>query len=336
MSRQRTINDQIWRSNRLSGCTVEDRYALFYFLTSPFSNVIGAYEIVLRVAASEMGWDVESQLMNVIRRLVDADLIYFDADANHVWVKVWWDHNSAKMAVASTLRKKTLEQIAALPERWRNDYAGDFINRLPADDPLRDTVAIALAYPSDRVPTAYAGPSDSQSPVQSRQNNALINQGVSHPDTLAIPYPQGTDRRPGNTTTNTNSIYNTTTTTGADHGLQYPSSLVPAERLSIRNLIANIPANDAQALLDELEGAIKKPGTIRTSKVAYFKGLVDRHRSGGFVPSAGILVATRRERDAAIVEASRVSESASLSKTECQARLQDLKSQLGMRTRMPR
>lgn len=30
MSRQRTINDQIWRSNRLSGCTVEDRYALVY------------------------------------------------------------------------------------------------------------------------------------------------------------------------------------------------------------------------------------------------------------------------------------------------------------------
>ncbi|WP_235181218.1 hypothetical protein [Bordetella bronchiseptica] len=114
--------------------------------------MIGAYEVVLRVAASEMGWDVESQLINVIRRLVDADLIYFDADANYVWVKVWWDHNSAKMAVASTLRKKTLQQIEALPERWRNDYVDDFINRLPADDPLRDTIASALASPSDRVP----------------------------------------------------------------------------------------------------------------------------------------------------------------------------------------
>jgi len=36
MSQQRTINDQIWRSDRLSGCTVEDRYALLYFLSSPF------------------------------------------------------------------------------------------------------------------------------------------------------------------------------------------------------------------------------------------------------------------------------------------------------------
>ncbi|MDF3846652.1 hypothetical protein [Achromobacter denitrificans] len=335
MSRQRTINDQIWRSNRLSGCTVEDRYALFYFLTSPFSNVIGAYEIVLRVAASEMGWDVESQLMNVIRRLVDADLIYFDADANHVWVKVWWDHNSAKMAVASTLRKKTLEQIAALPERWRNDYAGDFINRLPADDPLRDTVAMALAYPSDRVSTAYADPSDSPSPIQSGKSDAVINQGVSEADTVSIPYRQGMDRRPGNTTTNTNSIYNTTTTTGADHGLQYPSSLAPAERVSVQNLIANIPADSAQALLDELEGAIKKPGTIRTSKVAYLKGLVDRHRTGGFVPSAGIQVATRRERHAASVNVC-TSEAPSLSKAESQARLHDLKAQLSMHTRMPR
>lgn len=336
MSRQRTINDQIWRSNRLSGCTVEDRYALFYFLTSPFSNVIGAYEIVLRVAASEMGWDVESQLMNVIRRLVDADLIYFDADANHVWVKVWWDHNSAKMAVASTLRKKTLEQIAALPERWRNDYAGDFINRLPADEPLRDTVAMAMAYPSDRVSTAYADPSDSPSPIQSGKIDAVINQGVSEPDTLSIPYRQGTDRRPGNTTTNTNSIYNTTTTTEADYGLQYPSSLAPAERLSIQNLIANIPADSAQALLDELEGAIKKPGTIRTSKVAYLKGLVDRHRTGGFVPSAGIRVATIRERQAASASAVCAPQPTSLSKAESQARLQDLKAQLGMQTRMPR
>ena len=105
--------------------------------------------------------------------------------------------------------------------------------------------------------------------------------------------------------------------------------------MSIQNLIANIPADSAQALLDELEGAIKKPGTIRTSKVAYLKGLVDRHRTGGFVPSAGIQVATRRERNAASVIA-HTPQPPSLSKAESQARLQDLKAQLGMQTRMPR
>jgi len=93
MSRLRVISDQTWRCNRLSGCTIEDRYALFYFLTSPFSNVIGAYEIVPRVAASEMGWDLESQLMPVMRRLIDAGMLDFDAQANYIWVKDWWDHN---------------------------------------------------------------------------------------------------------------------------------------------------------------------------------------------------------------------------------------------------
>ncbi|MGB3820486.1 hypothetical protein [Achromobacter pulmonis] len=240
------------------------------------------------------------------------------------------------MAVASTLRKKTLQQIEALPERWRNDYVDDFINRLPADDPLRDTVASALASPSDRVSTAYADPSDSQSSIHSAPHDALINQGVSEPDTLCTLYPNGMDRRPGNTTTNTNSIYNTTTTTGTGNGLQYPSSLARAERMSIQNLIANIPAESAQALLDELEGAIKKPGTIRTTKVAYLKGLVDRHRTGGFVPAAGIPIATRRERLAATQDMSPTSESVPLSKAESLARLQDLKAKLSMQARTPK
>jgi len=165
MSRQRTINDQIWRSNRLSGCTVEDRYALFYFLTSPFSNVIGAYEIVIRVAASEMGWDPDSQLMPVMRRLIDAGILDFDPQANYIWIKDWWDHNSAKMAVATTLRKKTLEQIAALPQGWRDAYVNDFIDRLPTEDPLRNTVAKALGYGPYRLSTPYAGPDDGRTPI---------------------------------------------------------------------------------------------------------------------------------------------------------------------------
>ncbi|WP_368655616.1 hypothetical protein ABRY94_04080 [Castellaniella ginsengisoli] len=147
MSRQRTINDQIWRSNRLSGCTVEDRYALFYFLTSPFSNVIGAYEIVIRGAASEMGWDPDSQLMPVMRRLIDAGILDFDPQANYIWIKDWWDHNSAKMAAATTLRKKTFEQIAALPQGWRDAYVNDFIDRLPTEDPLRNTVSTTTDNP---------------------------------------------------------------------------------------------------------------------------------------------------------------------------------------------
>ncbi|AWP83028.1 hypothetical protein [Bordetella bronchiseptica] len=336
MSRQRTINDQIWRSNRLSGCTVEDRYALFYFLTSPFSNVIGAYEIVIRVAASEMGWDPDSQLMPVMRRLIDAGILDFDPQANYIWIKDWWDHNSAKMAVATTLRKKTLEQIAALPQGWRDAYVNDFIDRLPTEDPLRNTVAKALGYGPYRLSTPYAGPDDGRTSIPAEAKDIHRNQSISNGHTPATAYLQGMGRGPGNTTTNTNPIYNPTTTTRTDNDLQYPTALVPAEKLSIQNLLTDVQSADAQALLDELDGAIKTPGTIRKTKVAYFKGILERHRTGGFVPSAGIPIATRRERLAATQDMSRASESAPLSKAASQARLQEIKAQLELHTRMPK
>lgn len=335
MSRQRTVSDQIWRSNRMSGFTEEDRYALLYFLTSPFSNVIGAYEVVIRIAASEMGWDPESQLMPVMRRLIDAGILDFDPQANYIWVKDWWDHHSAKMAVATTLRTKTLEQIEALPHAWRDAYVSDFINRLPAGDPLRKTVAKALAYGPYRLSTPYAEPDDGRMSISACAKDLHRNQSLNEGHTLGIAYPEAMDRGPGNTTTNTNLIYNPTTTRG-DDGLQYPRALVTAEKMSIQNLLTDVPLADAQALLDELEGAIKKPGTIQKSKVAYFKGLLNNHRKGGFVPAAGILVATRREHLTATHDASRASDSAPLSKAETQAQIQNLKAKLSIHTRMPK
>lgn len=335
MSRQRTINDQIWRSNRMSGCTVEDRYALFYFLTSPFSNVIGAYEIVIRVAASEMGWDPDSQLMPVVRRLVDASLIDFDPHANYIWIKDWWDHNSAKMAVASTLRKRTLDQIEALPQGWRDAYAANFINRLSAEDPLRNTVSIALGYGPHKVSIPYADPINSSGPSQNAPTQTEVNQGVGSADTLSTPYAEGIDRRPGNTTTNTNSKSNSTTTHGGLHRLHFPGGLLAAEQASIYDLLSDIQIDVAQSLLDELEGAIRCPGTIRTTKVQYLRGLVKRYQAGSFVAAAGIPVATRREHQAASDEAERNSDSTPINRAEGQARLQEIKAQLGIRTRMP-
>jgi len=338
MSRLRVISDQTWRCNRLSGCTIEDRYALFYFLTSPFSNVIGAYEIVPRVAASEMGWDLESQLMPVMRRLIDAGMLDFDAQANYIWVKDWWDHNSAKMAVATTLRKKALAQIEALPQGWRDAYVCDFINRLPADDDgnlLRNTVAKALRYGPYSLSIPYAERDDDGLHSADATKNMQRNQSLAERHTLATPYIKGMNREEANTTTNHNRSYIPTTRTTPQRAVQYPSGLVYAEKMSIENLLTDVEPADAQALLDELEGAIRKPGTIKKSKVAYFKALLDRHRTGHFVPAAGISVATKREREAASDGDSSESESTPLSREECRARLQELKAQLDSRTRLP-
>ena len=52
MGRQRTVNDQgFWHSPLLQSCTTEDKTALLHLLTSPVSNVIGAYTLVPRMRA---------------------------------------------------------------------------------------------------------------------------------------------------------------------------------------------------------------------------------------------------------------------------------------------
>jgi hypothetical protein len=137
MGRQRTINDaEFWRAPRIADRTQEDKATLFYLLTSPYSNIIGIYPIVPRIAAAEMGWTAD-QLLEVVKRLGSFELVDYDEPSGFVWVRTWWDHNSAKMAVASTLREKTYSQIAAIPAAWRADFLVDFLMRLNRHDNCR-------------------------------------------------------------------------------------------------------------------------------------------------------------------------------------------------------
>lgn len=131
MGRQRTVDDaNFWRSPRIADCTQEDKATLLYLLTSPSSNVVGVYPIVPRVSAAEMGWTAD-QLLPVLQRLSERDLIGFDAASSYVWVRLWWDHNSARMALGQKLREKSLAQISAIPDCWRPDYVRDLHARLP-------------------------------------------------------------------------------------------------------------------------------------------------------------------------------------------------------------
>lgn len=133
MGRQRTIDDaNFWRSPAISECTQEDKATLLYLLTSPSSNVIGVYQIVMRVAAAEMGWTPD-QLAQVLRRLHEAQLIRFDEASSYVWVRIWWAHNSAKMAVGQKLRERTLVQMSQIPPQWVEEYLADFAKQLPRD-----------------------------------------------------------------------------------------------------------------------------------------------------------------------------------------------------------
>lgn len=236
----------------MAGRTQEDRSTLTYLLTCPFSNIIGAYQIVPRIAASEMGWDTESQFMPILRRLQDAGFIEYEPEQSYVWVHIWWDHNSPRMALGPTLRQKTFNQIRELPEQWRTLYTDDLIQRLPDNGELRELVSNAF------------GPA------------SAADEGST--DRVSIPYPYPIDRG----RVNTNSNYNSNPTTPEPEPL---GQLSTGEREQINVLLRNTPDQEARFLLAELSKAMARPGHITQSPIQYFHGLLQRHRSGDFVPT---------------------------------------------------
>ena len=83
--------------------------------------------------------------------------------------------------------------------------------------------------------------------------------------------------------------------------LLLPPSLPSGQHREIVRMLDGMHPADAQTLLDELEGALETPGTIKTTAARWFGTLVRRHASGQFSPSAGIHVAARREARSAPV-----------------------------------
>lgn len=153
--RQRTISDSFWRDPDTYDLSQEDKATLFYFLTSPSSNIVGVYQVVWRIAAAEMGWTSE-QLLTVVQRLESKNLLACTSQG-WVWVKIWWRHNSAKGAFSPKLLASSRKQIAAIPKEWTEDVLKSIelagINR----------VSIGYRYPIDTPP--LSGSSNSNNNV---------------------------------------------------------------------------------------------------------------------------------------------------------------------------
>lgn len=142
--RQRTVSDYFWRDPQIYDLSQEDKATLLYFLTSPSSNIIGVYQIVWGIAAAEMGW-TKDQMMLVAKRLRDKGLIDF-SDTAWIWVKIWWNHNSARGAFSPKLLVTAKKQCAAMPPEWLDEY----LNSLKLAG--LDMVSIGYQYPNDTPP----------------------------------------------------------------------------------------------------------------------------------------------------------------------------------------
>jgi hypothetical protein len=78
--------------------------------------------------------------------------------------------------------------------------------------------------------------------------------------------------------------------------LIFPVMLLPEERASALLLVQRCP-DQAQALLDELSARLQAKA-VRSSPIAYLRGLVRRAIAGDFVPELGQRIAAARRRHA--------------------------------------
>lgn len=159
--RQRTVSEKnLWRSNSLAACSAEDKYAIFYFLTSPFSGTSGTYEIKLTVAAAELGWDVHTQLKPVLNRLAELKLILFDPSTSFVWVKIWWQHNVATQVAGTRLIDRTVDELVRMPSEWLPSYLEDYFERAPsAAQKILNLLKERAVFPEPLAPGSEVSPS---------------------------------------------------------------------------------------------------------------------------------------------------------------------------------
>ncbi|MES9947676.1 MAG: hypothetical protein ABW118_01850 [Candidatus Thiodiazotropha sp.] len=77
--------------------------------------------------------------------------------------------------------------------------------------------------------------------------------------------------------------------------MEYPKGLSAVVRQEAARKLAGLQVNLAQQLLDELAAGISA-GTIRTTPLAYLRGLIKRAQGSQFTPEAGPRIAELRKR----------------------------------------
>lgn len=191
MGRQRTINDQkFWRNPLLQNCSTEDRVALLHLLSSPDSNIVGAYPIVPRIAGAEIGWTLD-QWHQVIERLKTQGLVWFEANSMFVWIKIWWDHHNCSQVMGPKLRNRTLEDIKNLPTDWQEAFLHDFRQRISKTHRTWLDLALNSDHPSETIPISYADNIEASSSFSEHNINSNINSKIT--STLDMSLPQLVD-----------------------------------------------------------------------------------------------------------------------------------------------
>lgn len=108
MAEWRKIHTKFWRDAEILDMTPEDKLFYLYILTNPSTTAVGCYEMPLKIAVLELGYNIET-ITQLIDRFTRYGKIRYDEKTKEVLIVNWLEHNSP----ASPKIKALIEQEIA-------------------------------------------------------------------------------------------------------------------------------------------------------------------------------------------------------------------------------
>jgi len=267
MAKYRPISpEQAWRSTRSTGLDPFERYVELYLLSSPFSNSIGCFRFVLRIAAAEIGMSNED-LLSTLSRLEQKKIVLVRGD--FVLIRTWFFHNFWESTFVGNVAKAASREAAELPPTIHSQWTA---------------ACVEAGVPADVV--SKFGTKPLQSPSE-QANKGLHNNNQ-------------TEREHDENTTTTPDA---STPWGRSGGDPISLELLPIgepHRRVIESSLVGIDSINAQAIADEVCGALVAADKGQRKPIhglhGWIPALVESFKSGALVPQWGPKVAQERAR----------------------------------------
>lgn len=140
MAIYRNIRISFWTDTKvIDEFTPEDRYFYLYLFTNPHTNLAGCYELSIKQASVELGYDMFA-IKSLLRRFVEVHkVIKFSEQTKEVLILNWHKYNWTS---SEKFRKPLGEEISQVKDKGFREY----LTRLFNGD---NTVLIPYQYPTN-------------------------------------------------------------------------------------------------------------------------------------------------------------------------------------------
>ena len=151
------VSPAIWDSPRFRSLDSDGRVLMFYFISGPHQNIAGCARVKEGYALADLGWNTD-QFQGALSKIVDADLVLYDAATEEAYVRNWFCHkgniptnqNHAKGA-KNVIAKIDSDNIRAQVEAdFKSTEWGARISALQAD-PSSDPIVVTDAFMRSKI-----------------------------------------------------------------------------------------------------------------------------------------------------------------------------------------